>query len=166
MEFCGTASDVSKPHSGLHRFRYAPVQTLWPRLVTLKRAFMPMHTIAIIEDAEDNRDLLYYLVRDEFRVMRFKSGEEALRKFAFVAPDLIVMDIKLPGLDGIEVLREIRNTERLGNVPVLAFTANAMTGDREKYLAAGFNEYAPKPIVDIDTFVATVRRLVQPKQPD
>ena len=126
-----------------------------------------MQTIAIIEDAEDNRDLLYYLLRDEFKVTRYTSGEEALRHFAdgqpdLIVPDLIVMDIRLPGLDGVEVLKQIRTNARLASIPILAFTANAMMGDREKYLAAGFNEYLSKPVVDIRHFLAVVRKLVEP----
>jgi CheY-like chemotaxis protein len=119
-----------------------------------------MHKIAIIEDAEDNRDLLYYLLRDEFKVARYGSGEDALRRFTDDAPELIVLDIWLPGMDGIEVLFQVRQEEKLREVPVVALTANAMLGDREKYLAAGFDEYVPKPIVDIDEFLDTVRRLL------
>lgn len=119
-----------------------------------------MHNIAIIEDAEDNRDLLYYVLRDDFKVSRYSNGEEALRQFVQAPPDLIIMDIRLPGMDGIEVLQQIRQDSRLKQIPVLALTANAMTGDREKYLAAGFDEYASKPIIDIDQFVRIVRKLL------
>jgi CheY-like chemotaxis protein len=119
-----------------------------------------MYKVAIIEDAEDNRELLYYLLRDEFNVARFSSGEEALRSFVTDGPDLIILDIWLPGMDGIEVLTQIRKHEHMQNVPVLALTANAMSGDREKYLSAGFNEYASKPIIDVVEFVGMVRHLL------
>ena len=119
-----------------------------------------MHRIAVIEDAEDNRDLLYYLLRDEFHVAGFSSGEEALRRMVQEPPDLIVMDIWLPGIDGLEVLKRLRQDPRLMRVPVLALTANAMTGDRERYLAAGFTGYASKPIVNVDKFIETVRGLL------
>ena len=119
-----------------------------------------MYKIAIIEDAEDNRDLLYYLLRDEFNVTRFSNGEEALLEFVNAAPDLIILDIWLPGMDGMEVLKQVRQHEHLQSIPVLALTANAMSGDREKCLSAGFDEYASKPIVDIGEFVAVVRRLL------
>src|SRR5215470_5679574 len=119
-----------------------------------------MHKIAIIEDAEDNRELLYYLLRDEFDVSRHGSGEEALRHFTRDAPDLIVLDIWLPGMSGIDVLREVRQDPGLNGIPILALTANAMSGDREKYLAAGFDDYASKPIVDIEAFIGTLRRLL------
>jgi len=121
-----------------------------------------MHKIAIIEDAEDNRDLLYYLLRDEFKVTRFSSGEEALEHFSVDTPDLIILDIWLPGMDGVEVLKRVRRHEHLRRIPVLALTANAMLGDREKYLSAGFDEYASKPIVDVIGFVGIVRRLLNP----
>jgi len=119
-----------------------------------------MRKIALIDDAEDNRDFLYYLLRDEFKVSRYGSGEEALQHFGLDTPDLIVMDIWLPGIDGIEVLKRLRDDQSLTEIPILALTANAMSGDREKYLAAGFDEYAAKPIVDIHEFLATVRRLL------
>jgi two-component system cell cycle response regulator DivK len=121
-----------------------------------------MHKIAIIEDVEDSRDMLYYMLRDEFQVARFSSGEEALQHFAVDTPDLIVLDIWLPGMDGVEVLRRVRQHDHLRNIPVLALTANAMLGDREKYLAAGFNEYASKPIVDVIGFVGMIRRILGP----
>jgi len=123
-----------------------------------------MYNIAIIEDVEDNRDLLYYMLRDEFEVTRFSSGEEALRHFAGDTPDLILLDIWLPGMDGVEVLNRVRQDEHLRKIPVLALTANAMLGDREKYLSAGFDEYASKPIVNVVEFVGTVRRLLIPGQ--
>src|SRR5262245_44646545 len=119
-----------------------------------------MHKIAIIEDADDNRDLLFYLLCDEFNVSRFSNGDDALQHFAGERPDLIVMDIWLPGMDGIEVLKRVRSYEHLQSIPVLALTANAMSGDRERYLSAGFNDYASKPIVDVAEFVKLVRRLL------
>ena len=123
-----------------------------------------MRKIAIIEDVEDNRDLLYYLLRDEFKVTRFSSGEEALRQFAVDTPDLIVLDIRLPGMDGVEVLKRVRQHEQLRNIPVLALTAHAMSGDREKYISAGFDEYTSKPIVDLTGFVGMVHRLLTPSE--
>src|SRR5262245_44722604 len=119
-----------------------------------------MLKIAIIEDAEDNRDLLYYLLRDEFHVSRHGSGEEALHHFTRDVPDLIVLDIWLPGMSGIDVLKERRQDPGLNRIPILALTAHAMSGDREKYLAEGFDAYASKPIIDIDAFVETLKRLL------
>jgi two-component system, cell cycle response regulator DivK len=119
-----------------------------------------MHKIAIVEDAQDNRDFLYYLLREEYQVLRYGSGEEALRDFALQVPDLIVLDIWLPDMDGVEVLKRLRQEDALRNIPAIALTANAMAGDREKYLAVGFNEYVSKPIMDIDGFLSIVRSLL------
>jgi two-component system, cell cycle response regulator DivK len=119
-----------------------------------------MHKIAVIEDAEDNRDLLYYMLRDAFEVSRFSNGEEALAHFSQDQPDLIVLDIWLPGMDGVQVLQHVRRIPKLRGTPVIALTAHAMSGDREKYLAAGFDEYIAKPIVDIPEFVRTIFRVL------
>jgi CheY-like chemotaxis protein len=123
-----------------------------------------MHKIAIIEDADDNRDLLYYILRDEFDVVRYSTGEDALRHFSEQVPELIILDIWLPGLDGVEVLRRIRQEDRLRRIPVLALTANAMIGDREKYLAVGFDGYMPKPILDLNAFIQTIRTLLDARR--
>ena len=93
------------------------------------------------------------------------SGEEALRAFTAEAPDLIVMDIGLADVDGVEVLKRLRQQENFRNIPIVALTAHAMSGDRDKYLVAGFDEYVSKPIMDIDTFLATIRRLLTPSKP-
>jgi len=124
-----------------------------------------MRTIAIVEDAKDNRDLLFYLLGDEYRVLRYGNGEEAVRAFAAEAPDLIVLDISLPDMDGVEVLKRLRQRADLRHVPAVALTAHAMARDRDKYLSAGFDEYVSKPIMDIDTFLATIRRLLTPSKP-
>ena len=119
-----------------------------------------MRKIAIVEDAKDNRDFLYYLLREEYQVLRYGSGEEALRDFARQVPDLIVLDIWLPDMDGVEVLKRLRQEDALRKIPAIALTANAMVGDREKYLAAGFNAYVSKPIMDIDGFLSIIRSLL------
>jgi len=119
-----------------------------------------MRKVAVIEDAEDNRDLLYFVLRDEFEVLQYSNGEEALRGLPQNPPHVIVLDIGLPGMDGIEVLQRLRSDRRVSKVPVLALTAHAMTGDREKYLNAGFDAYVAKPITDIKEFTAMLHSLV------
>jgi two-component system sensor histidine kinase BarA len=123
-----------------------------------------MPKIAIIDDATDNRDFLYYLLKEEYEVLPFASGEDALRHFAHEKPDLVLMDIWLREMPGLEVLRRIREDHTLQNVPVIALTADAMPGTREKYLDAGFNHYVPKPIVDIESFMTTIRRILDEAQ--
>lgn len=117
-----------------------------------------MHKIAIVDDAKDSRDFLYYLLRDEFDILRYENGEEALGKIRDDKPELMLLDIRLRGIDGVEVLNRIRNDEAVRALPVFAVTANAMVGDREKYLAAGFDEYISKPIIDVDQFLEIIRR--------
>jgi CheY-like chemotaxis protein len=119
-----------------------------------------MYKLAIIDDSADNRDFFYYLLRDEYFVLTYESGEEALKRIPQDLPDLIIMDIRLRGIDGVEVLKHIRQDGRLASVPAMAVTANAMAGDREKYLAAGFDEYVSKPIREIRDFIAAIRRLL------
>jgi CheY-like chemotaxis protein len=121
-----------------------------------------MRKIAIVDDAADNREFLYYLLRDEYRVAVYETGEEMLSGIRIDPPDLIIMDIWLDGMDGSEVVRRIREDPSLQKIIVIALTANAMTGDREKYLKAGFDEYVSKPILDIHNFLAAIRRLSPP----
>jgi two-component system cell cycle response regulator DivK len=92
-----------------------------------------------------------------YRTLEATTGERAVELVVEHCPDLVLMDIQLPGIDGVEALGRLRAEERTASVPVLALTAQAMDGDRERFLAAGFDGYLSKP-VDISVFVATVRR--------
>ncbi len=78
----------------------------------------------------------------------------------FRVPDLVLLDVSLPGMDGTEVLRQIRADPQLRHLPVIALTAHAMAGDREKYLGAGFSEYVTKPIVDENLLLEAISRLL------
>ncbi|MGD2136387.1 MAG: response regulator [Gemmatimonadales bacterium] len=118
-------------------------------------------TIAVVEDNADNRLLLHAILEDHYEIVEYASGVEALEALPTVQPDLIVLDISLPGLDGTEVLAEVRRMPRLAAVPTVALTAHAMAGDREKYLAAGFDEYLTKPILDEDALLDTIARLLK-----
>lgn len=104
--------------------------------------------IAVVEDNPDNRLLITTILSDYYEVVEYETGMDALEDFSRTIPDLIVLDISLPEMDGTEVLKKIRESELLKGIPVIAFTAHAMTGDREQYIAAGFNEYVTKPIID------------------
>ncbi|MEA2108107.1 MAG: response regulator [Pseudomonadota bacterium] len=108
--------------------------------------------IMAVEDNEDNRDLIVKILSHRgYDVIGVSNGSEALARLAEVAPDLVLMDINLPGMDGYEVTRRIRDNEVFAKVPIVALTAHAMHGDREKSLAAGCNAYVAKPI-DVHTF--------------
>jgi len=107
-----------------------------------------MKRIAVIEDNPDNRLLLRAILEDRYQITDYESGFEALTALAAQPPDLVLLDISLPGMDGTEVLKKIRADPALSKLPVIALTAHAMSGDREKYLSLGFDNYVAKPIVD------------------
>lgn len=117
-------------------------------------------TVAVIEDNADNRLLLQALLGDTYTLVEFESGADALAAFARSRPDLVLLDISLPGMDGTEILQRIRADGDLRSLPVIALTAHAMAGDREKYLAAGFDDYLTKPIVDETMLFAAIDRLL------
>jgi two-component system, cell cycle response regulator DivK len=102
--------------------------------------------IAIIDDNEDNRFVFRTYFEDRHRVMEFAEGREAIVSMKTDVPDIIFLDISLPGIDGLEVLRQIRQDHQLRHLPVIAVTAHAMIGDRERFLNAGFDGYVSKPI--------------------
>jgi CheY-like chemotaxis protein len=122
------------------------------------------HRIAVIEDNPDNRLLVQALLEDTYDLAEFETGVEAVDGLTEANPDLILLDISLPEMDGTEVLRWIREQEGLRDRPVIALTAHAMAGDREKYLAEGFNDYVPKPIVDETILLETIARWLNPQE--
>ena len=119
------------------------------------------HTVAIIEDNADNRLLLRAILHKQYHLLEYAGGVEALAQLAHETPALVLLDISLPEMDGREVLRRLRADARLRHVPVVALTAHAMLGDREKYLQIGFDEYVSKPIIDIAAFKKRIAELVQ-----
>jgi two-component system cell cycle response regulator len=120
--------------------------------------------ILIIEDNPENLELMTYLLRAFGHVpLTAQDGGEGLAAARREKPDLIVCDIQLPGLDGHAVAREVKAEAALGAIPLVAVTALAMVGDREKVLASGFDGYISKPI-DPETFVAHVEAFLRPDQ--
>lgn len=117
-----------------------------------------MTTIAVVEDNADNRLLLQALLGERYDLVEFDNGIDALAGLSASLPDLVLLDISLPGMDGNEILGRIRGDERLRSLPVIALTAHAMSGDREKYLTAGFNDYITKPIVDETLLIDAIER--------
>ncbi len=119
--------------------------------------------IAVVEDNPDNRLLVRALLEETFEISEFETGMDAVRGLLQDAPDLILLDISLPEMDGPEVLRWIRGQEGLGDTPVVALTAHAMAGDREKFMGMGFNDYLSKPIVDEALLMETISRWLGPR---
>ena len=114
--------------------------------------------VLVVEDNEKNMKLFRDVLQATgYSPLEASSGEPALELAAKQAPALVLMDIQLPDLDGAAALQRLRADERTARVPVLALTAQAMQGDRERFLAAGFDGYLSKPI-DVDELIETVRR--------
>jgi len=119
-----------------------------------------MPTILLVEDNEMNRDMLTRrLERKGFDVLIAVDGDEASRAFQASAFDLVLMDINLPGKDGYQLTRELKSNPRTAGVPVIALTAHAMVGDREKSIAAGCDEYDTKP-VDLPRLLGKIQALL------
>ena len=119
-----------------------------------------MKTVAVVEDNADNRLLLQAILDGLYEVVEYENGVDALAGLAAALPDLVLLDISLPGMDGNEILARIRADEGLRRLPVIALTAHAMAGDREKYLAAGFDDYITKPIVDETLLLAAMEKWI------
>src|SRR5512146_866593 len=106
-----------------------------------------MKRILIVEDKPNSRELLRAVLEQQgYAVTEAGDGEEALMMIRQEAPDLVLMDLQIPARNGFDVLQEIRKDARLTELAVVAITANAMPGDREKVLAAGFTGYIAKPV--------------------
>ena len=119
-----------------------------------------MKKIAVVEDNPDNRLLVQVILEPLYEVVEYETGFAALEGLPKSKPDLILLDISLPGMDGAEVLRRIRADPQLSALPVIALTAHAMAGDREKFLLAGFNDYVTKPIVDENVLLHAIQQLL------
>ena len=117
-----------------------------------------MNRVAIVEDNADNRLLLQAILGETYELVEYENGTDALAGLAESLPDLVLLDISLPGMDGNEILARIRADRAMRALPVIALTAHAMSGDREKYLAAGFNDYVTKPIVDETILLSSIER--------
>jgi CheY-like chemotaxis protein len=112
--------------------------------------------IVVVDDNADSRLLVDAILGDDYAVRGHASGADALAAFAAQVPDLVLLDISLPGMSGVELLARMRADERLRPVPAIAFTAHAVDGARDAYLAAGFDGYVAKPIVDETVLVRAV----------
>ncbi len=114
--------------------------------------------VLVVEDDEVNLELAAFLLEEAgFEVRAARDLDEARRALQAEAPDVLLMDMSLNGADGLELVAELRADPGLRRLPVLALTAHAMRGDRERFLAAGCDGYIAKPI-DVKTFVHEVAR--------
>lgn len=107
---------------------------------------MAKKKILVVDDAEFNRDLLVQLLEGEYEVLVAVDGEEAVKKADQERPDLILMDLGMPVMDGWEATRRIKANDELKHIPVIAVTSHAMLGDEIQAREAGCDDYLPKPI--------------------
>jgi CheY-like chemotaxis protein len=113
---------------------------------------------------EDNDDNIYMLkmrleLLDEFEVLTAEDGEKGCEMAAAERPDIVLMDLEMPGIDGWEATRRLKSNPDTRDIPVIALSAHALAGSREKALAAGCDEFDTKP-VEFDRLVATLRRVL------
>ena len=125
---------------------------------------MTKKKILIIEDNEQNLYLETFLLeKSEYDVVQARNGQQGLELAASEYPDLILLDIQLPVMDGYEVARRLKQAEETKSIPIVAVTSYAMAGDRETILAIGCEGYIEKPI-DPDTFVDQARKFLPERE--
>ncbi len=113
--------------------------------------------VLVVEDNEKNMRLVRDVLQASgYTTLEATTGEEAVELALSQAPALVLMDVQLPGIDGVEALDRLRDDERTASIPVLALTAQAMRGDREQFLEAGFDGYLSKPM-DVVELINAVR---------
>ncbi len=121
-----------------------------------------MTKVLVVEDNEMNRDMLSRrLLRRGYEVVIAIDGEQGVSMARSDSPDLILMDISLPKIDGYEATRQIKSDDEMANIPIIALTAHAMAGDRGKALEAGCNDYDTKP-VEFKRLLGKIEGLLQP----
>jgi two-component system, cell cycle response regulator DivK len=129
-----------------------------------RRGSRPMPRILLVEDNEMNRDMLSRrLARREYEVLVAVDGKEGVEMAGSVAPDLILMDMSLPVMDGWEATRQLKASPETKAIPIIALTAHAMSGDREKAMEAGCDDYDTKPI-ELPRLLAKMEALLGEKK--
>lgn len=118
-----------------------------------------MKKILVVEDVELNRDLIVQLLEDTYEVLTAADGAEGIQLAVRERPDLILMDLSLPVIDGWEATRRIKANVALQDIPIIALSAHAMVGDQEKALQSGCDDYLSKPL-DEDLLFAMLARFL------
>ena len=121
---------------------------------------MAKKKILVVDDTEWNRDLLVQLLEDDYDIVQAVDGEQAVNKAAQERPDLILMDLGMPVMDGWEATRRIKANSELKHVPIIAVTSHAMVGDEIQAREAGCDDYVAKPI-DESELLRKIKRLLE-----
>jgi CheY-like chemotaxis protein len=119
-----------------------------------------MKKVLVVEDVDFNRELVVQLLEDKYHVIEAVNGQEGVELAERERPDLILMDLSLPVMDGWEATRRLKANDDLRSIPVIALTAHAMAGDKEKALAAGCDDYLVKPL-DEDELMARIAKYLE-----
>jgi len=120
-----------------------------------------MQTALVIEDNKDNMKLVTFILeKNGYETIRAETGNMGIELAIKKKSDFILLDIQLPDMDGIDVLKAIRKSKSNGSIPVIAVTSYAMTGDKQRLIAAGCNGYIEKPIV-VETIIHEIRRILE-----
>ena len=126
---------------------------------------MANELILIVEDNDKNRKLMRDVLQFKgYRLAEAETGEDGVRLARELHPDLVLMDIQLPGINGITAFRQIRDDPTTAAIPVIAVTASAMNQDRQTIMAAGFDGYQSKPL-NVKGFIEAVRQILEGKRP-
>jgi len=133
-----------------------------PQNIKISRKKIPNEdtTILVVEDNPDNLITVEAMLGNKYKVISEVNGEAGLKTAFLALPDLILLDISLPKMDGFSVVRELKADSNTNNIPVIAMTAHAMTGDKEKILSAGCDDYISKPI-DPEIFLDKIKKWIQ-----
>jgi len=125
-----------------------------------------MKRVLVIEDNENNRRLITLILEKHgYRVFMAETGTQGIEIATREEPDFIILDIQLPDTDGFELIKQIRHSDKLKHIPVIAMTSYAMAGDRERILEAGFNGYIEKPI-DPFTIMDEIKTILEERDED
>ena len=119
-----------------------------------------MKKVLVVEDVDFNRELIVQLLEDKYHVIEAVNGQEGVELAERERPELILMDLSLPVMDGWEATRRLKANDDLRSIPVIALTAHAMVGDREKAVAAGCDDYLVKPL-DEDELMARIAKYLE-----
>ena len=121
---------------------------------------MEKKTILVVDDTEWNRDLIVQLLEEEYTVLQAIDGEQGVRAAEQNKPDLILMDLGMPVMDGWEATRKIKSNDALKRIPIIAVTSHAMVGDEIEARKAGCDDYLPKPI-DEEELLKKIKKFLQ-----
>jgi CheY-like chemotaxis protein len=125
-----------------------------------ERRIASMKKVLVVEDVDFNRELVVQLLEDKYHVIEAVNGQEGVELAERERPELILMDLSLPLMDGWEATRQLKANDDLRSIPVIALTSHAMVGDEEKALAAGCDDYLVKPL-DEDELMARIAKYLE-----